>query len=519
MELGALDADGRATVHGRMMAGLPLHPRLAHMILEAKSRGLGATACDIAALLGERDILRFDPGERDADLKLRIDALRSLSAPKFSHGTRYSIDRSIVRRVVGVAALLRRQTRIGKQPKADAAAGRLLAGAKPIGRLKLQGESPLRVFAFRARPDGAEQTVLVAWSSGSDTMLPLPPPLKIDAAFNMLGQPIPVQDGRLSTTPDPVYLVCPVGVERQLDLAPAPMTPEWKQAKPCPVVIQPVLPASRVRPANHGHTTSAYEFAPGEAVDMPLYMYNFAAQDTTAELKVTAEKSFRISPSERTVRLAPMERAKLMFRITANNPPPRLTHTLVRFAADCGPHGNSVTAMRLAFQRGRIPPARSVILKSTAIPEEWEKSHSPGKITIERTAQGGILVGAELEADDGWVYPVLALSARDRPPADIDGVAFTLTCLAGRGDFRVQFEEAGGSSYFGDAIAASRLVRGTPHRCVVLFRDCIWGDWSAKDPNATLDVNQIRRIRLGCNTEERRCRFIFQDVAWVKYAD
>jgi ATP-dependent helicase HrpB len=131
IELGALDADGRATAHGRMMAGLPLHPRLAHMILEAKSRGLGATACDIAALLGERDILRFNPGERDADLKLRIDVLRSLSDPEFSLETRYSIDRSTGRRVVGIAALLRRQSRIAKHPKADAAVGRLLAWAYP----------------------------------------------------------------------------------------------------------------------------------------------------------------------------------------------------------------------------------------------------------------------------------------------------------------------------------------------------------------------------------------------------
>ena len=57
-DLGALDAAGRATARGRAMAGLPLHPRLAHMVLEGAKNGLGLTACALAALLSERDPLR-----------------------------------------------------------------------------------------------------------------------------------------------------------------------------------------------------------------------------------------------------------------------------------------------------------------------------------------------------------------------------------------------------------------------------------------------------------------------------
>ncbi|MFO1048196.1 MAG: ATP-dependent helicase HrpB [Geminicoccaceae bacterium] len=54
-ELAALDADGVITPHGRAMAELPLHPRLAHMLLAARGHGLGATALATAALLGTRD--------------------------------------------------------------------------------------------------------------------------------------------------------------------------------------------------------------------------------------------------------------------------------------------------------------------------------------------------------------------------------------------------------------------------------------------------------------------------------
>lgn len=59
--LGALDRPGTITHHGRAMALLPVHPRLAHMLVTAKERGLGALACDIAALLSERDIVRSVP--------------------------------------------------------------------------------------------------------------------------------------------------------------------------------------------------------------------------------------------------------------------------------------------------------------------------------------------------------------------------------------------------------------------------------------------------------------------------
>ncbi len=66
--LEALDASGRVTPRGRAMARLPLHPRLAHMVLAARSLGLGKPACLLAALAGERDPLRL----RDADVRPRL---------------------------------------------------------------------------------------------------------------------------------------------------------------------------------------------------------------------------------------------------------------------------------------------------------------------------------------------------------------------------------------------------------------------------------------------------------------
>ncbi|WP_220812001.1 ATP-dependent helicase HrpB [Pseudomonas paralcaligenes] len=56
--LGALDERGALSTHGQAMAELPAHPRIAHLLMRGQALGLGALAADLAALLGERDILR-----------------------------------------------------------------------------------------------------------------------------------------------------------------------------------------------------------------------------------------------------------------------------------------------------------------------------------------------------------------------------------------------------------------------------------------------------------------------------
>jgi ATP-dependent helicase HrpB len=67
MGLGALDARGHITAHGRVLAGLPLHPRLGHMLAVA-----GPGAAPLAALLAERDLLRG----AGPDLSLRMQAIQ-----------------------------------------------------------------------------------------------------------------------------------------------------------------------------------------------------------------------------------------------------------------------------------------------------------------------------------------------------------------------------------------------------------------------------------------------------------
>ncbi|MDH3769551.1 MAG: ATP-dependent helicase HrpB, partial [Nitrospirota bacterium] len=71
--LSALDAKGHVTEHGRKMADLPLHPRLAHMVLQGIRRQLGTLGCDLAAVMSERDLLKGSAGQDQADLRSKME--------------------------------------------------------------------------------------------------------------------------------------------------------------------------------------------------------------------------------------------------------------------------------------------------------------------------------------------------------------------------------------------------------------------------------------------------------------
>ena len=76
-DLGAIDGAGRITPHGSAMSSLGVHPRMGHLLLMARSRNTLALACDLVAVLEERDPIRVsDARQLDPDIALRIDALR-----------------------------------------------------------------------------------------------------------------------------------------------------------------------------------------------------------------------------------------------------------------------------------------------------------------------------------------------------------------------------------------------------------------------------------------------------------
>jgi ATP-dependent helicase HrpB len=75
--LGAIDDEGRVTDHGRAIAAMPLEPRLAHMLIDARGRGFATAAAEVAVLLTERGL-----GGNDPDLELRWRRWRTDRSPR-----------------------------------------------------------------------------------------------------------------------------------------------------------------------------------------------------------------------------------------------------------------------------------------------------------------------------------------------------------------------------------------------------------------------------------------------------
>jgi ATP-dependent helicase HrpB len=132
--LGALAGDGLITPLGKKMATLPVHPRLARMLLEADRIGCRATACDLAALLTERDVLK--EGDPTADIGGRLHLLQVYR------------DKGVgaVRALGGTGAGCRRVDRVSRQ----------LAGLLP-GRDKNTGHCPSGPLLAAAFPDRLAQ--------------------------------------------------------------------------------------------------------------------------------------------------------------------------------------------------------------------------------------------------------------------------------------------------------------------------------------------------------------------------
>lgn len=154
-ELGALDRNGLITDTGRRMAALPVPPRLAHMLIRGDGRGLGPLACDMAAILSERDMVKgfgaVVPVRSGSDMLVRLEALKEWRTGERGAG----VDGAACRTVDRTAQHLRRLVKAGKGGGvADAdsdAVGLLLAWAYPDRIALRRGEAGRRYLLAGGR--------------------------------------------------------------------------------------------------------------------------------------------------------------------------------------------------------------------------------------------------------------------------------------------------------------------------------------------------------------------------------
>ncbi|EDM72377.1 ornithine carbamoyltransferase [Roseobacter sp. AzwK-3b] len=134
--LGALDDDNRITPHGKVIAALPLHPRLAHVMALA-----GAQGATLAALLSDRDPL---PRKAPVDLHLRLMAARD---PRdYAQRHPHIANRGVLERIRTEAKRLTRQ--VGKTAETPFSDAEMAALAYPdrVG-MRRKGNAPRYILS------------------------------------------------------------------------------------------------------------------------------------------------------------------------------------------------------------------------------------------------------------------------------------------------------------------------------------------------------------------------------------
>ena len=177
--LGAVDARGQVTETGRAMLRLPLHPRLARLVVEGERRGVGPEAAALAAMIEERDIeersrVQFVPGRpghagpENMDLLERLDRLRQAR-----QGGRDRL------RGLGLDARAVEAVERSRRQIAGLLRGRPAAGARSLDARAIDGAlavATLTAFpdrVMRRRSPGAREAVL---SGGGVAAVGLAPP-------------------------------------------------------------------------------------------------------------------------------------------------------------------------------------------------------------------------------------------------------------------------------------------------------------------------------------------------------
>jgi ATP-dependent RNA helicase HrpB len=152
--LDGLDESGKITKLGQSIVRLPLHPRLGRMILKAQQLNAGELACDLAALLSERDIVKSNRDAPNSDIRTRLELLNNARRGRNPSGE--------VRQVLRNADDLRRRFKLGKGATSPDLAGVLLAYAYPdrIGELRKSGGRAYRLSGGRGvqLPEGDRLT-------------------------------------------------------------------------------------------------------------------------------------------------------------------------------------------------------------------------------------------------------------------------------------------------------------------------------------------------------------------------
>jgi hypothetical protein len=223
-----------------------------------------------------------------------------------------------------------------------AAVGRFLAGATCLGRCVPEDNPSVRVYAFRSRPNGRQQDMLVIWAE-KPVSWSLPKRFSIEAVYDYLGRPLakstPAKMGSAA-----VFVLLPSGASRKLPLEPPLCSSAFRAGKASPVVLQLQMHHDSTRLDRQAHIIPL-----DKETNLNIFAYNFSDSPVRGTITVEhAPQGCKLTPDRWEITLEPMGRKRLPTRFSIHTSKSNAAYSSwIKLQGEFANAGRPVLAFRL----------------------------------------------------------------------------------------------------------------------------------------------------------------------------
>ena len=390
--------------------------------------------------------------------------------------------------------------------QALATATAMLGRAAYLGRVALGGGRGVQAHLF----DNGLDNTLVVWHEGGTTNVPVPTAIRGVALRNCLGEEIGKAADTLAVGESALYLRIPQGV---LQADGKPLAARRLAGKPrtASTIVVRVIP-----PDDTGSKeVEAYRFKAGESVSLRVEAYNFSDQARNAHLTLEAPQGWQVSPPSLEVPIAAMGRESRTVSIVPGSAG-GLRRQALRCNLKAGDGASGTAVLEVLLDPASLKPAVRVPLR-LASGERWTANISGnGSMTATTTPEGEWMFDAHFDKPgDRWMYPTVAFTTpRDWRHFDAIELETRLDPVERGTVARLMVTEPSDAAYF----TASGFTSGTAWtRAIIPFSSLAPGGFAPADANGRLDLDQIKSLRLGCNTAKDHAVLRVRNLALVQY--
>lgn len=393
---------------------------------------------------------------------------------------------------------------------------RRLAGKRYLGDLRTDEPSVKRARVFG---DG-RQTVCVLYTGKVDPAAILRLAGSILWAEGIDGRKLELADGRLPVVDGLTYVGLPTPEADRLvtdtlamQLIRQSQAPLAARQAPSPIVLRFQFDANRLAPSPAG-----YQLASETATRLPLTVraFNLGSEPLglTLRIRLSGDGGRILDTAPRSVNVAAGRTADLAWQVDLSQAFAADDRVRAMVTAD-----NSAPGAQVAFDLIGEAPFDQVLQrfpKRLTLPigddARWRPAISRnGRMTLAQTAEGHRRLEAQFAEGDRWVYPQFRL------PDEVDLSQWSALVLRARAQGQLTprvflWEGTSGVGYL--APAAIIPTDGKWHTAVIRFAELEPSSANTPDANGRLDLNAVRRISLGMNSQSAEATLEFAD-AWL----